>query len=324
VIFEFQSRTCNCRYDAELAKQLAAPGGKDAAAALALATSDEAIKNQTLPGGGQLTPEWIESVTKTSATKVEMEALQSITTARLRAGPIAIKLAEETSKLVAALDIKGTCMVGLIKGEPRVIFKSIMKYGGNTSKCRDLARATVCVQTLAHIVAVVNAVFLCPWIIVIRTKNRMAATYDAIPVGGYRDVQLLCLVQGEDGTWQYAELQVNLQGMIAIKDGGENGGGHLAFDEARLVDAFSERTLRYNGAPSALVFGMVRSGVLLALDLADNKLDESQQTALLGALKSKECRIRSLGLSDCAVGASFGEELAKLFATGHLQLTVLK
>jgi hypothetical protein len=313
VIFEFQSRTCTCRYDAELAKQLAAPGGKDAAAALALATSDEAIKNQTLPGGGQLTPEWIESVTKTSATKVEMEALQSITTARLRAGPIAIKLAEETSKLVAALDIKGTCMVGLIKGEPRVIFKSIMKYGGNTSKCRDLARATV-----------VNAVFLCPWIIVIRTKNRMAATYDAIPVGGYRDVQLLCLVQGEDGTWQYAELQVNLQGMIAIKDGGENGGGHLAFDEARLVDAFSERTLRYNGAPSALVFGMVRSGVLLALDLADNKLDESQQTALLGALKSKECRIRSLGLSDCAVGASFGEGLAKLSATGHLQLTVLK
>jgi hypothetical protein len=146
-----------------------------------------------------------------------MEALQSITTARLRAGPIAIKLAEETSKLVAALDIKGTCMVGLIKGEPRVIFKSIMKYGGNTSKCRDLARATVCVQTLAHIVAVVNAVFLCPWIIVIRTKNRMAATYDAIPVGGYRDVQLLCLVQGEDGTWQYAEAHTAVHTKVSKK-----------------------------------------------------------------------------------------------------------
>ena len=114
--------------------------------------------------------------------------------------------------------------------------------------------------------------------------------------------------------------------MIAIKGGGSEGGGgggHHAFDQARLIDAFSERTVRYNGQPSDVVFGMVRSGMLLALDISENELDESQQADLQSALASDECRIRSLVLNECEVGAAFAVALAEMVASGHLRLTVL-
>ena len=198
------------------------------------------------------------------------------------------------------------------------------KYGGNTSKCHDLARATVSVHSLADVVTVVLAVLACPLIAVIRIKNRMDPSYDAIPpIGGYRGVQFQCLMQDAAGKWFYAELQINLVAMIAIKEGSEGGGGHHAFDQARLVDAFSERTLRYNGAPSDVVFGMVRSGVLLALDLTNQILDRSQVATLQSALESGECRIRSLALGGCGVDPAFGKAVVGMLASGHLKLTVL-
>jgi hypothetical protein len=42
--------------------------------------------------------------------------------------------------------------------------------------------------------------------------------------------------------------------------------------------------------------------------------------------KYKKCTSlrHNLALDACAVGASFNEELAKLFVTGHLQLTVVE
>ena len=319
------------KYDAELARQLERPGGATAVAKLVELFPDrislpDAILHQTIQSGGTVTEAWIkERAAAATPADVPLDSLAYVAHARLAAGPVSIMLYEVVSELLHAHDIEGSeCLPGMVKGSARIVFKSMTKYLGNTSRCHDLARATVSVRTLADVVAVVLAVLACPLIVVIRSKNRLDPLYDAIPIGGYRDVQLQCLLQDSTDNWHYAELQINLVAMISIKEGGEDGGGHHAFDQARLSDSFSERTLRYNGSPSDVVFGMVSSGVLLALDLSNNKLDESQQTTLLGALKSNECRIRSLVLAYCKVGASFGEELAKLFATGHLQLTVLK
>ena len=320
------------KYDTELAVQINRPGGAPAVTKLAEATSDDAILHQTVKSGGTgiVTKAWIKetaaaATASAAAANVPLDALAYVAHARLAAGPVSIMLYEVVSELLHAHAIEGSeCLPGMVKGSARIVFKSMTKYLGNTSKCHDLARATVSVRTLADAVAVVLAVLACPLIVVIRAKNRFDPSYDAIPIGGYRDVQLQCLLQDSRDNWHYAELQINLVAMIAIKaGGGEDGGGHHAFDQARLIDAFSERTLRYNGKPSDVVFGMVRSGVLLALDLTANELDESQQEALQGALQSTECRIRSLVLNYCGVGPALGQAVGEMFARGHLKLTVL-
>lgn len=324
-------------YNNALSVQIELPDGAAVVAKLAEATSDDAIRHQAVAGGsasstGTVTEAWIKQTAaaasaSATAPDLPLDSLAYVAHARLAAGPVSIKLYEVVSELLhAAHSIVGAeCVPGMVKGAPRIVFKSMTKYGGNTSKCHDLARATVSVRTLADVVVVVLAVLACPLIVVIRIKNRMDPAYDALPIGGYRDVQFQCLLQDSAGKWFYAELQINLVAMIAIKEGGgEGGGGHHAFDQARLIDAFSERTLRYNGKPSEVVFGMVRSGVLLALDLTNNVLGKSQAAALQGALQSAECRIRSLVLTYCEAGPAFGKALAGMLASGHLKLTVLK
>lgn len=319
-------------YNNALSVQIELPDGAAVVAKLAEATSDDAIRHQAVAGGsasstGTVTEAWIKQTAaaasaSAAAPDFPLDSLAYVAHARLAAGPVSIKLYEVVSELLhAAHSIVGAeCVPGMVKGAPRIVFKSMTKYGGNTSKCHDLARATVSVRTLADVVVVVLAVLACPLIVVIRIKNRMDPAYDALPIGGYRDVQFQCLLQDSAGKWFYAELQINLVAMIAIKEGG----GHHAFDQARLIDAFSERTLRYNGKPSEVVFGMVRSGVLLALDLTNNVLDESQAAALQGALESAECRIRSLVLTNCHADPAFGKTLAGMLASGRLKLTVLK
>lgn len=323
-------------YEKELARQIALPGGAEAVASLADASSSDSILNQAVVGSGSgtgiVTKAWImvtaaAAIASAGATDVALDSLAYVAHARLSAAPVSILLYEVVSGLLFSHNIDGSeCLPGMVKGAPRIVFKSMTKYGGNTSKCHDLARATVSVRTLADIVGVLLAVLACPMLVVIRIKNRMNPAYDSIMVGGYRDVQLQCLLQDAAGNWHYVELQINLIAMIAIKEGeGESGGGggHHAFDQARLIDAFSERTVRYNGQPSDVVFGMVRSGVLFALDISESELDESQQAALQSALASDECRIRSLVLNECEMGAAFAVALAEMVASGHLKLTVL-
>ena len=142
-------------------------------------------------------------------------------------GPVSIKLYRLTSRLLLALIASGTiaesssCTPGGIKGAPRILFKSMTKYRGDTSRCNDQARVTAAVDSLAAVVAVARAVFECTEIVVVRTKNRFDPEYDAVPIGGYRDFQLLCLVEdpATPGTWRYCELQINLHRMVQIKAG---------------------------------------------------------------------------------------------------------
>ena len=291
-------------YGLELNTQLAKPGAaaasarlehfasKDQAAVWAQLTDDDGAGKKT-----QLTEAWLaDAKEKAVALAVDPTSLAYVMHARYAAGGVSVRLYNEVSDILGSNGIDGECIPGMLKGEARVVFKSASKYKSDTSKCRDLARATVRVGSLADAARVVELVFGSADILVIRCKNRLSTSYDADSTGGYRDIQLLCLVRDADGTWRYAELQVNLTAMLTIKNGGGGGGGgHLAFNKARLIDAFSERTMRHNGSPSDEVFAAVMAGVLMALDIPNNSLTTAQQEALIGALKSPECRVQSLG-----------------------------
>lgn len=64
---------------------------------------------------------------------------------------------------------------------------------------------------------------------ILRVKNRFDAAYDALPAGGYRDLQLLLLLPDGGGAvldgirdskvFRYVELQLNLAPMVEIKNG---------------------------------------------------------------------------------------------------------
>lgn len=283
-------------YEAGVAAERSLPTAASTDARLGRCASGAAIRGQAADGvaDGGVSREWIEAaVAAAPATAAAPGSLAYVSHARAAAGAVSIRLYELVSGLLAGDSIAGECIPGMIKGPARMVFKSMLKYLGDVSKCKDLSRATACVTGLADVAAIVELVLACPDIVVVRSKNRFAPGYDSAPIGGYRDYQLLCLVKDGAGHWRYAELQVNLAALVAIKNG-SGGGGHGAFNKARLIDAFSERTLRYNGAPSTTVFGLIGSGALMAVDFTNQGLDADQQSALVAALTSGRCRVRSL------------------------------
>ena len=95
---------------------------------------------------------------------------------------------------------------GAVKALRRYTFME--KYGGRFDLCKDLIRATIEVNSLAEVADVVEAIYQSSNIIVVREKNRFDPEYDALPIGGYRDFQLLVLFQVEDGVWRWGEVQV--------------------------------------------------------------------------------------------------------------------
>ena len=154
-------------YDKELARQIALPGGAEAVVSLADASSPDSILNQAVAGSGSgsgiVTKAWImvtaaAAIALAGATDVALDSLAYVAHARLSAAPVSILLYEVVSGLLFSHNIDGSeCLPGMVKGAPRIVFKSMTKYGGNTSKCHDLARATVSVRTLADIVGVLLA-----------------------------------------------------------------------------------------------------------------------------------------------------------------------
>ena len=96
---------------------------------------------------------------------------------------------------------------------------------------------------------------------------------------------------------RYCELQINLEAMVAIKngEGAKGGGGHDAFNLARAIDAFSPRTLRYKGNPNDDVWQSMKVGGLLEVDFARSELSARKvQKKLTKAIGSAQCRVREL------------------------------
>lgn len=203
------------------------------------------------------------------------------------------------------------CLPASIKGLRRIVSKSMSKYG-NFAQCHDMARLTIQVRDLDTLADILEAAVASERLKVIRCKNRFDRSHNAIPDGGYRDVQLQVLVLFQ-GVWRYCEMQINLERMIQIKSGeadaseggaaGVHGvakkrrsvvdhellsvaGGHGALDLARSIDAFNPRTLRYKGMPNPAVFNSIAVGALLELDLSKANLGKHDARGGMGSMLS--------------------------------------
>ena len=178
----------------------------------------------------------------------------------------------------------------------RYTFKTVDKYSGQFSGCRDLVRATIEAESLAELAEIVEALHRSSSIVVVRSKdrfNQLAA--EVLPIGGYRDYQALCLFQVQAGVWAWGEIQCNLAKMVQIKK--TKGGGHDAFKFARSISAYSEATYHFKGKAALEVCERVAAGVLLKLDLTEDtslSKDPVLLASFCDALKSKSCRLIDL------------------------------
>jgi hypothetical protein len=196
-----------------------------------------------------------------------------------------------------------------VKGLRRIVSKVTTKYGGDFTRCKDIARATACVDDLESIVALVKALLTLENIALVRCKNRFDPSWDSMYAGGYRDFQLQVLLS-VNGVWRNAECQINLKEMVKIKEGPKKSkhsrslGGHAAFDLARAIAAYDRRFLEHRGLPSDDLWRKVSDGFLLKLDVAGygGHLQRSVDLiAMKKALSSKLCRLRAINLSDCGL-----------------------
>lgn len=249
---------------------------------------------------------------------------------RKMAAPTALTLYMLASILIAstAQAAGAYCIPGPIKGLRRMVAKVIEKYD-SFGPCHDIARCTVHFPSFPALIAFLEALIGCGQVIILRIKNRFKAAYDAVPNGGYRDLQLLLLLPDGGGSvadgcakgkvFRYCELQLNLKDMVAIKNGESSrqkkaggGGGHDAFNLARAIDAFSPRTLRYKGAADDKTWALMKAGALLEVDFERMDLSERlEQEKLKDALASPQCRVRKLLLGLSKLGAEGGKQLAK-------------
>eukprot|EP00729_Bicosta_minor_P032553 gene32553-biopygen16336 len=127
---------------------------------------------------------------------------------------------------------------------------------------------------------------------------------------------MLCIYK-RGGRHYYVEIQINLVEMVAIKagKGGEEvaaattGGkkskkdemarGHDAFNTARVIDAFSKRSLEYSGDPSDALWKMIAAGSLLRVVLDKATITDAQVKQLVEALASNQCRVKDLSMLEC-------------------------
>ena len=180
---------------------------------------------------------------------------------------------------------------GGIKAIPRMVFKTMVNYAGDFSRCKDVVRITIQVGSLRAVAKTVRRLFDAKALKIIRMKDRFQPGYDSAPTGGYRDVQLLCVFQ-IDGRWHYGEIQVNVDTLVAIKSRPD--GGHTVFKFARSFEGYSEATYTFAGSLSAAVCEAVAAGLLINVNLESDKAAPGLRTQLWEALKSPKCRVANL------------------------------
>eukprot|EP00729_Bicosta_minor_P032624 gene32624-biopygen24453 len=128
---------------------------------------------------------------------------------------------------------------------------------------------------------------------------------------------MLCIYK-RGGRHYYVEIQINLVEMVAIKAGegaatsgkkskkeatdDEMAGGHDAFNTARVIDAFSKRSVEYSGDPSDALWKMIAAGSLLRVVLDKATMTDAQVEQLDEAMASDQCRVKELSMVGCGKG----------------------
>ena len=184
-------------------------------------------------------------------------------------------------------------IVAPLKGEARACFKTIDKYGGDARRLTDLARMTIKCPTLAAALAALRFLAKHGGFVIVLIKNRLTLAFDASATGGYRDLLLNLEIVGSK---HIVEVQITLTPLLAIKAGG----GHAAYQIARVHGFFEEDVYRHEGALGAAVLEKLRCGVLRELVCRGTSVGLAAHfEALLAALRAPSCQVRELRLVGC-------------------------
>lgn len=222
--------------------------------------------------------------------------------------------------VVAKLNFKVVDVVpGGLKKYPRMVFKGCVNYGGDFSKIRDISRITVVVQTLVEVAAVVTALSESGKFVIVRCKNRFSAKVSVLATGGYRDFQILALLEVK-GFLRYCEIQVNLDTFIALKESKTR--GHGAFNEARSIQAYSDTTVVYSGEPSPRLWKQATAGMYLSIDLTGSELSFENMNGADTAMASPKCRVNRLRFAACGVERKTAETDAAWLGTTVVKIVM--
>jgi hypothetical protein len=123
-------------------------------------------------------------------------------------------------------------------------------------------------------------------------KNRLMLEFDADATAGYRDMLLnvICLATGH-----VCEIQVTLEPLLAVK----MGGGHVAYELARVLGLFKPETYRHSGALNRRILDGLENGMVQELECRGKAGLEENFDGLLKALASPDCMLTSLKLVGC-------------------------
>jgi len=208
-------------------------------------------------------------------------------------------------------------IVAPLKGEARACFKTIVKYSGDHRRLTDLARMTLKCPTLCAALEALRFLAKHGGFVIVLIKNRLTLAFDASTTGGYRD--LLFNLESQSG--HIVELQITLTPLLAIKAGG----GHAAYQVARVHGFFEEDVYRHEGALSAGVLEKLRCGMLREMVCIGKSVGLTVHfEALLGALRAPSCQVRELRLYGCdwPEGCALSELVDALPAHGLKTLDV--
>ena len=261
--------------------------------ALKLLGSTQARVDQQIIDGVPLSSWDIDTLTADSDAPDSTSPARTIYS-RFVAASGSIALYELLCNIASTLGCTVEVIPGGVKELARLVFKSVLNYGGDFGRCRDATRATMEVGSIKDVVTVVNALLSSSAIHVIRIKDRFQKLYDSRPIGDYRDFQALCIFRHR-GRWVFGEVQVNLAALVVIKN--RPSGGHAIFKYARSIAAYTKTTYSWTGGASVEMCHGIENGMLVDIDLRGDQTlcsDAGLVTLFARALASPKCRVGKL------------------------------
>jgi hypothetical protein len=233
-------------------------------------------------------------------------------------GLFADALGEKVLLDAIAAEIAAACGDGAkakpapIKNIERAIVKVLEKYGLNFSSLTDLARATIECKTEQVLLAVLRKLkeaVQAGKAYIVRIKHRLDDRFEALEFGGYRDIRIN--LSFSDGG-HIVELQLNLAAFVHIKG---NGGGHLAYGTARMLQAFESDTTAFMGRLDAdssrdVGTGLLKKASVVGLESASALSVFSKSSVQLVELKFMTVDFGTVGVATLDWLAQAAEPLA--------------
>ncbi|MGA9523328.1 MAG: hypothetical protein WBV82_17805 [Myxococcaceae bacterium] len=131
-----------------------------------------------------------------------------------KAHPILKDLAQDIAQKFG-----GEAMVPGLKGRERALEKALAEYGGDATKLKDLARASVAFDSVDRVYEALSDL---EQRFELQVKDRFAKP----TAGGYRDVLVNFDIDGHT-----VELQLHHRGILAVKEGP----GHKLYEDIRKI-----------------------------------------------------------------------------------------